>query len=112
MKFSKILLFVSLAVLLSAPAFAWEPWVDNYDPPCWDDPDACSMQYTSPSGTAPGMVTCVSNQGCKVCYRDDVTIKLRCGTAYMRDGNCKCQVVVNEQNFQQCNMEGQCTFRK
>lgn len=112
MRRHRIVLILSFVFFLaSGGAFAQEEPgpldPDNNPPPCWDNPDNC---VGGDGGTAPGMTSCTSNEGCKECFLDDETQEYRCGTTWMRDGVCKCERI-EVSGTRQCKMEGTCTYR-
>lgn len=113
MKVQRLLLLGAFFIVaFSSGAFAqWEPWNDTYEPPCWDNPDACSME-TGTGSAATRMKTCTSADGCKDCIKDDETQKMRCGTLFMQNGSCKCEPGPPTAYSSGCVMEGDCTFRK
>lgn len=69
-------------------------------------PALAEIQYLDPveSSTAPGMNSCTSTKGCKVCTQKDGDRYLSCATLYYEDGYCNC----NDDNS--CQLSGACKY--
>jgi hypothetical protein len=105
-----------VAIVLCSPS-AKADWNEGWGCGAEYSAEECAMlsgnEGWDTTGIAPGIVSCLSREGCKKCMYNDELKRNSCSTALMDDGSCLCEPKKGPTGtITGCTTQGMCFYRK